>query len=62
MGEDTRLHTTPLTPTSVLMAKNKAGTVMRKGYADPNGQVFLPPKTGSEETWKKKMEQKGYSF
>lgn len=51
-----------LTPAAVFLAKTKKGQVVRKGYADSKGQVFIPPKKGGEETWKKKLEQKGYSF
>ncbi len=56
-----------LTPTTVQLTNPKYLNKRKKnsnrsGYADTNGQVFLPPNPKRESNWKKKMEQKGHRF
>lgn len=52
-----------LSPTTVFLAKDKRGTHTRSGFADKNGQVFLPPANGKGlVVWQNKMKDRGYEF
>ncbi len=53
-----------LSPTTIFLAKSgKRGTKTRSGYQDEAKQVFLPPANAKRASaWKKKLEERGYSF
>lgn len=53
-----------LTKCVVFLAKlPKNGTKTCAGYQDENGQNYVPPRSGKKfDSWKKKLESKGYEF
>lgn len=63
MDETKRMHVEKLSTTTVFLGKNKKGTHTRSGFADKNGQVFLPPANANGLTvWQNKMKDLGYEF
>lgn len=52
-----------LSSTVVFCGKNRKGQKSRPGFENADKLVFLPPKSEKRASaWRKKMEQKGYTF
>lgn len=56
--------TVKLSPTVVNLTRKKASKqANRPGYVDPDGRVYLPPKSNKRVGfWQKKMTDMGYQF